>query len=277
MVLIDASDPPTLCAIPKVVMRTHAPSASIGYIEDCSHLYVDPRRFVLDYRQVIALNREVTTTIRVLVADDHPPFSQGLVALLKEQPDLDPVGIASDGLEAIRLAKELKPDVIVMDVSMPRLNGIEATRRLKSHLPNTSVLVLSAYGYHPYVLSALEAGAGGYLLKNVPLRELMNAIRAVRLGEAVLDQAVAERLLRSLAKPLDGSRFSSSLSPQEVELLRLGAKALSNADIAEELSLSERTVQSYFSGVFDKLGVGSRLEAVLKALKEGWITMDDIP
>ena len=215
--------------------------------------------------------------IRVLIADDHPPFSQGLSRLLDDQPDLIPVAVATDGEEAVRLAKDLKPDVVVMDIAMPKLNGIEATRQIKAELPNTSVLVLSAYGYHPYVLSALEAGAGGYLLKNVPLRELMNAIRAVRLGEAVLDAAVAEKLLRNLSRPIASSRDSSQLSPREIEVLRFSAHGLSNADIAKRLFVSERTVQSYFTSIFNKLGVGSRLEAVLRALKEGWLTMDDIP
>jgi DNA-binding NarL/FixJ family response regulator len=176
----------------------------------------------------------------------------------------------------VRIAEEFKPDVVVIDVAMPGLNGIEATRRIKAKLPNTSVLVLSAYGYHPYVLSALEAGAGGYLLKNVPLRELMNAIRAVRVGEAVLDPAVAEKLLRSLAKPVTGSHATIRLSPREIDMLKLGAKGLSNKQIAEQLFVSERTVQSIFTSLFGKLGVASRLEAVLKALKEGWLTMDDI-
>ena len=222
-------------------------------------------------------DRAEANAIRVLVADDHPPFSEGLTRLLREQPDLEPVGVATDGVEAVRLATELKPDVVVMDVAMPGLNGIEATRRIKAELPNTSVLVLSAYGYHPYVLSALEAGAGGYLLKNVPLRELMNAIRAVRVGEAVLDPVVAEKLLRNLAKPLGSAYTTSQLSSRELEILKLSAQGLNNREIAERLFISERTVQSYFTNLFDKLGVGSRLEAVLKALKEGWLTLDDIP
>lgn len=218
-----------------------------------------------------------SNTIRVLVADDHPPFSEGLVRLLAEQPDLIPIGVATDGREAVQLAIELKPDVVVMDVAMPELNGIEATRRIKADLPNTSVLVLSAYGYYPYVLSALDAGAGGYLLKNVPLRELMNAIRAVRVGEAVLAPTVVEKLLRNLGKPSSSSHTSSHLSSRELEILKLSAQGLSNREIAQRLFISERTIQGYFTNLFGKLGVGSRLEAVLRALKEGWLTTDDIP
>jgi NarL family two-component system response regulator LiaR len=223
------------------------------------------------------LSKAGQKSIRVLIADDHPPFTAGVMKLLADEPDLVAVGSANDGEEAVRLAQEFKPDVVVMDVAMPKLNGIEATRRIKSELPETSVLVLSAYGYHPYVLAALEAGAGGYLLKNIPLRELLNGIRAVRLGEAVLDQAVAEKILHSLAKPMGGPYASSRLTVKEVEVLRTAARGLSNKEIAQQLFLSERTVQSYFTSIFTKLGVASRLEAVLKALKEGWITMEDIP
>jgi DNA-binding NarL/FixJ family response regulator len=215
--------------------------------------------------------------IRILIADDHPPFAQGLSKLLAEQPDLVPVGIARDGEEAVRLALELKPDVVVMDTTMPRMNGIEATRLIKSELPNTTVLVLSAYDYHSYVLSALEAGAGGYLLKDVPMRELISAIRGLCAGEMVLDQKVAEKLLRSLAKPLGDVGRRAGLSPTELEVLKLGAHGLNNREIGDRLSVSERTVQSHFTSVFQKLEVGSRIEAVLKALKEGWLTMNDIP
>jgi NarL family two-component system response regulator LiaR len=215
--------------------------------------------------------------IRVLIVDDHPTFAQGLSRLLAEQSDLEPIGIAADGEEAVRLAHDLKPDVVVMDVSMPKLNGIEATKKIKKELPNTIVLVLSAYGYHPYVLSALEAGAAGYLLKSVPMRELMNAIRALCVGEAVLDQKVAEKLLRSLAKPLGEAHVSGYMSPIELQVLKLGARGLSNKEIGDELSLSERTIQSHFTSIFQKLSVGSRIEAALKALKEGWLTIDDIP
>jgi NarL family two-component system response regulator LiaR len=215
--------------------------------------------------------------IRVLIADDHPTFAQGLSRLLNEQPDIEAVGIAADGEEAIQMARNLKPDVVVIDISMPKLNGIKATRQIKTELPDTIVLVLSAYGYHPYVLSALEAGAGGYLLKNVPLRELLNAIRALRAGETVLDQTVAEKILRTLFRPQATAPASTLLTQREVEILRLGAQGLNNKEIAEKLFLSERTVQSALASIFQKLGVASRLEAVLQALKEGWLTMDDIP
>lgn len=218
--------------------------------------------------------QEVT---RVLIVDDHPPFAEGLSRLLTEQPDLVPVGIASDGEEAVRLAQQLKPDVVVMDIAMPKLNGIEATRRIKRDLPNVAVLLLSAYGYYPYVLSALEAGGAGYLLKNVPLRELMNTIRAIQVGETVFDQAVAEKLLRHLANPLGTDYVTSQLKPREIEVLRLGARGLSNKSIAKQLFLSERTVQSHFTSIFGKLGVGSRIEAVLRAFKEGWLSMEDLP
>lgn len=220
--------------------------------------------------------KSVQKKIKILVADDHPPFAQGLSKLLMEQPDLMPVGIASNGEEAVRLVRELKPDVVVMDIAMPKLNGIEATKQIKSELPTISVLVLSAYGYHPYVLSALEAGAAGYLLKNVPMRELLNAIRAVCMGETVLDQKVAEKLLRSLTKPLGDTPSSSRLSSRELQVLKLGARGLSNKEIGDKLFASERTIQSHFTSIFQKLEVGSRIEAVVKAIKEGWLTLDDV-
>jgi len=215
--------------------------------------------------------------IRVIIVDDHPTFAQGLSRLMDEEPDLEPVGIATNGEDAVKMAHDLKPDVVVMDVSMPKLNGIEATKQIKRDLPNIIVLALSAYGYHPYVLSALEAGAAGYLLKSVPMRELMNAIRGLCVGETILDQKVAEKILRTLTKPLGDVHTSNTMSPMELKVLKLGASGLSNKDIGDKLCISERTVQSHFTCIFHKLGVGSRVEAAIKALKEGWLTLDDIP
>ena len=217
------------------------------------------------------------TPIKVLIVDDHPTFAQGLSRLLNEESDLQTIGIATDGEEALKMAHDLKPDVVVMDVSMPKINGIEATKKIKRDLSNAIVLALSAYDYHPYVLSALEAGAAGYLLKSVPMRELMNAIRGLYAGETILDQKVAEKILRALAKPSGDVHANNSMSPTELTMLKLGATGLSNKDIGDKLSISERSVQFHFTGIFHKLGVGSRTEAVIKALKEGWITLDDIP
>jgi NarL family two-component system response regulator LiaR len=222
------------------------------------------------------LNKTVTKQIKVLIADDHPPFADGLSRLIAEQPDLTVAGVARDGEEAVRLARLLEPDVTVLDIAMPKMNGIKATRQMKIDSPGTAILVLSAYGYHPYVLSALEAGAAGYLLKNVPMRELLNAIRAVRVGETVLDQTVAEKLLRSLARPSGDAQASTRLSTIELEILELGAGGMSNKEIGKKMFVSERTIQSHFTSIFQKLDVGSRIEAVIKALKEGWLTLDDI-
>ncbi len=215
--------------------------------------------------------------VRVLVVDDHPPFAEGLVKLLAEQADFKPIGLASDGEEALAMAREGRPDVVVMDISMPRMNGIEATRRIKEELPGVAVLVLSAYGHEPYVLAALEAGAGGYLLKNVSMREVINAIRALHSGETVLDHTSAAKVLRIIVGSRGAQGPGSNLSSGDRELLKLGASGMSNRAIASKLFMSERTVQSHFTSIFGKLGVGSRIEAVVRAVKDGWLSPDDLP
>lgn len=215
---------------------------------------------------------------KVLIADDHSTFSEGLQRVLSEEQDMQVVGVARNGEQAVTLAKQLKPDIVIMDIAMPVLNGIEATKQIKEVLPKTAVLVLSAYGYAPYVFSVLEAGVGGYLLKNVPMRELIRAIRSLRDGESVFDQEVAEKVLRNLAKSWRGGLATSNqLKPRELEVIRLGAKGFSNDEIAEKLSISPRTVQTHFTHIFTKLEVGSRLEAILRCLKEGWLLLDDLP
>lgn len=215
--------------------------------------------------------------LTVLIVDDHPPFAEGLSALLEKQADMTPVGVACDGEEAIHKARDLRPDVVVMDISMPKLGGIEATRTIKAEFPNTAVLALSAHGYYPYVISALDAGAGGYLLKTVPLRELVSAVRALRAGEAVLEQSVAEKLLSTVAGSLRGESSADYLTNRELEVLKLSARGISNREIGGKMGVAERTVQAYFTNIFDKLGVGSRIEAVLQAVKQGWISLDDLP
>ncbi|MEX2599197.1 MAG: response regulator transcription factor [Dehalococcoidia bacterium] len=222
-------------------------------------------------------HRAAGAVVRVLIVDDHPPFAWGLRELLTKEPDLEPVGMASSGEEAVRLARELHPDVVVMDVSMAGMNGIEATRAIKAEQPGTAVLVLSAHGHHPYVIAALDAGAGGYLLKTVPMRELIGAIRALPAGEAVLEKSVAARLFSSASHSFKGEAESPDLTQRELQVLRLSVRGMSNKEIGQELGLAERTVQAHFSSIFSRLGVGSRMEAVLQAIKQGWITPEELP
>lgn len=215
--------------------------------------------------------------IRVLVADDHPAFREGLARLLADEADLECVATAGDGEEAVRLAAEHSPDVVAMDIAMPKMNGIEATRQIKATRPTTAVLVLSAYSYEPYVYASLQAGAAGYLLKNAPLRELVSAIRAVYVGEALLDPAIAQKVLTRLVSAGGGAKSPRALHERELEVLKLAAKGMSNREIATQLVISERTVQTHFSNIFRKIQVGSRTEAVLHALREGSLTLEDLP
>jgi DNA-binding NarL/FixJ family response regulator len=221
---------------------------------------------------------EGVSGIRILLADDHVLVRQGTRELLEREKDLEVIAEAGDGEEAVRLACEYLPDVVLMDIAMPVLNGIDATRRIKSAKPGVSVLVLSAYDDDQYIFALLEAGAAGYLLKNVGADELVRAIRAVAAGEAVLQPSIVRRVIDRFAQP-DAPRAGENpldqLTERELEVLRLAARGLKNQEIADELSLSVRTVQTHLSNIFGKMGVGSRTEAVLEALKRGWLTLQD--
>jgi len=218
--------------------------------------------------------------IRILIADDHAVVREGTRRILEQEPDMEVVGEAGDGEEAVNLATSLKPDVVIMDISMPKMDGIEATRLIKAACPSITVLALSAYDDDQFVFSLLEAGAAGYLLKSVRSRELLDAIRAVYSGESVLHPSIARKVLNRFVsasgKP-EGKEPLGMLSDREMEVLKLAAKGLSNQDIAEKLCLSIRTVQGHLGHIFNKLQVGSRTEAVVRALKEGWVTLDDVP
>ncbi|MBI4301745.1 MAG: response regulator transcription factor [Chloroflexi bacterium] len=219
---------------------------------------------------------DATEIIKILIADDHPAFSQGLSRLLAEERDIEVVAIAHTGEEAISLAKDLSPNIVVMDVNMPGLSGIEATKQIKATCPETAVLILTAYDYEPYIFGALEAGASGCLLKTNGIDQIIGALRAVSTGEAVLSSAVTEKVLRRLGYARTG-KSPEILHRREVEILRLGARGLTNKEIAQKLVISQRTVQTHFVNIFKKLKVGSRTEAVLLALKEGWLNPDDLP
>jgi DNA-binding NarL/FixJ family response regulator len=217
--------------------------------------------------------------IRIMLAEDHVIVREGTRELIQQEEDMEVVAEAGDGEEAIRLAVEAKPDVIIMDIAMPRLNGIEATKQIKAQFPSIAILVLTAYDNDQYISALLEAGAAGYLLKNVRGSELIEAIRAVYNGESVLHPKVARKVLNRLtiSDIQQGSEpVTGMLSEREIEVLKLAAKGLSNRDIAKQLFLSVRTVQAHLGNIFNKLNIGSRTEAILYGLKKGWFTLEDL-
>jgi DNA-binding NarL/FixJ family response regulator len=218
--------------------------------------------------------------IKVLIADDHAVVREGTRQILEQEPDIDVVAEAADGEEAVRLAGSSKPDVAIIDIAMPGVDGIEATRRIKSLYPSVAVLILSAYDDDQFIFSLLEAGAAGYLLKSIRGRELIDAVRQVHAGESVLHPAIARKVLNrfvpSTEKPTR-QKPADLLSERELAVLRLATRGLSNQEIADELCLSLRTVQAHLGHIFNKLQVSSRTEAVVHALKQGWVTLEDIP
>jgi len=218
--------------------------------------------------------------IKILIADDHTVVREGTRQILEQEPDLKVVSEAVDGEEAVKLAGTSKPDVAIIDIAMPRMDGIEATRKIKELYPNITVLILTAYDDDQFVFSLLEAGAAGYLLKSVREHELIDAVRAVHAGESVLHPAIARKVLNRFvpsAEKTGKEGPAENLSKREIDVLRLATKGLSNQEIANRLYLSLRTVQAHLGHIFNKLGVSSRTEAVVRALKEGWVTLEDIP
>jgi DNA-binding NarL/FixJ family response regulator len=236
------------------------------------------RRRFLDEKPRSSKKGTPMSEISVLLADDHVLLREGTREMLDREEDLRVVAEASDGEEAVRLAADTQPDVILMDIAMPKLNGIEATKQIKATLPATAILILTAYDDDQYIFALLEAGAAGYLLKNVRGRDLVEAVRAVHAGESVLHPVIARKVIDRFSpeKSQPESRDETeSLSDRELEVLRLAARGMSNRDIARHLHLSVRTVQAHLHTIFGKMEVGSRTEAVVQALRLGWLRLDE--
>lgn len=214
-------------------------------------------------------------SIRVVIADDHPVVRAGIRSLLAKHPDLQVVGEIGDGPQVEPLVEVWQPDVLVLDMAMPGLDPVAVTRRLKERHPDLNVLVLTAYDDDAYVTGLLAAGATGYLLKEEALDMLVAAIRAVARRESWFSQRVAARLARKAIAPAQIPP-AGPLTPRECEVLRLLALGLSNAEIAEQMFITKRTVQNYVSTIYDKLGLDSRTEAVLYAIRHGIVDVGEV-
>lgn len=214
--------------------------------------------------------------IRVILADDHALVRQGIRQFLEEAPDIQVVAEAGSGEEAIRLAEQLQPNVAVLDIRMPGMGGVEATKQIKAQAPRVRVLILTAYDEDPYVFALLRAGADGYLLKTADAEDLVRAVRATARGETVLSPQVAEKVVRQVqvGGPAAAGQQVERLTAREVEILRLAAQGLTNKAIGREFGISDRTVQGHLANIYGKLGVASRTEAVTEALKRGWIVLE---
>jgi len=213
----------------------------------------------------------VTKAVRVLVADDQTLFRTGLTSLLNEDERVEVVGQAVDGADAVKQAIRLKPDVILMDVKMPNVDGIEATRQIIEALPGAKVLILTTFETDSQVIQALKAGASGYVLKDSSASAIVSSIVAVLAGERVMASAVANRVLEMLTGTTTPKEFYDGLTNREVEILKLLANGMANKQIAYKLKISEKTVRNHVSNTYEKLGIYDRSQAVLYAVRKGLV------
>jgi len=210
-------------------------------------------------------------SIRILIADDHPVVREGLSAMLSKQPDIDVVGEAENGKKAIELAGKTKPDVVLMDLRMPEIDGVEAMRQISATNPDIKFIVLTTYDNDEYIFKGIEAGARAYLLKDSPREELFKAIRAVYRGESLIQPTVASKVLDRFAELSRQVQAPESLSGREIEVVKLMAEGAANKEIAASLSISESTVKTHIQTIFQKLGVSERTGAVTQAIRKGFI------
>ena len=219
------------------------------------------------------MNDTARSKIKILIADDHPVVRAGLAAMLSREKDIEVVGEAANGRESVDKAAGLKPNIVLMDLRMPELDGIAAMREIKARNPQVKFIVLTTYDNDEYIFKGIEAGARAYLLKDAPREELFKAIRAVSRGESLLEPAVAGKVLDRLAELSRQSKAPETLSEREVEVLELMAKGTSNKAIASGLFISESTVKTHVQSIFQKLVVNDRTEAVTEAIKRGIIRL----
>ena len=214
--------------------------------------------------------------IRVLLADDHVLVRQGIRQFLEDEENIEVVAEADDGAQALRLIEQHQPDIAVLDIRMPEMTGIEATRRIKARFPQVRVLILTAYDDDPYVFALLQAGADGYVLKTASADELVRAVRTVYEGQSALSPEITSKVVRQMAsgKPAGAVEQVESLTERELDVLRLAAQGKTNRAIGSDLGISHRTVQGHLASIYGKLDVNSRTEAVTKALRRGWIVVE---
>jgi len=220
--------------------------------------------------------------IRVLIADDHQVVREGLSAVLKIKEDIEVVGLAKDGVDAVEKARQLLPDVVLMDISMPRMNGVEATREIKRENPHIGVVVLTMYDEEDYIFDLVKAGATGYLLKDADSTQIAKAIRAVAHGESLIHPTVASKILTEFSLLAQGKgrkpgRLEHDLTDREITVLRLVAEGKTNKEIANDLDLSEKTVKNHVRNIFHKLHVYDRTQAAIHAIRKGIIELDPRP
>jgi len=209
----------------------------------------------------------------VVIAEDHAVVREGTRQIVTSDPRIDVVGEAEDGQRALDLVAELKPDVLVLDLRLPKVTGIEVARRLQAAASETRILVLSAYDDDDYVFAAMDAGASGYLLKTAHGEEVIDAIHAISRGDVVLQGVIAAKLVKGRASERSQLPHDVGMTERELEILRLAAMGLRNKEIAERLFLSQRTIEGHLSHVFNKLGVSSRTEAIVHAAGRGWLVI----
>lgn len=215
----------------------------------------------------------MTDAIKILIADDHPVVREGLISMIKREPDFKVVADASNGVEAVTKAAQFKPDVVLMDLRMPEMDGVEAIRRIANSDPDAKFIILTTFSDDEYIFRGIEVGARAYLLKDAPREELFKAIRAVYKGESLIQPVVASRVLSRFAELSRQTQSPEILTQREIEVLILIAKGSANKEIAEELHISNSTVKTHIASIFQKMGANDRTEAVTIALKKGIIKL----